>query len=55
MAMVMRLVPVEARSRPALETGRPVICQLGGDSMPTAPSSKRSGFDMIDVERIGPA
>ena len=30
--MVMRRVPNEARSRPAMGTGRPVICQLGGDS-----------------------
>lgn len=42
MAMVMRPVPVEARSRPALETGRPLICQLGGDSIKDSPSALQS-------------
>lgn len=42
MVMVMRPVPIEARSRPALETGRPLICQLGGDSIKDSPSALQS-------------
>jgi hypothetical protein len=42
MAMIMRRVPSEARSRPALETGRPLICQLGGDSIKDSPSALQS-------------
>lgn len=40
MATALRYVPSDARSRPVL-TGRPLICQLGGDDQATTTEALR--------------